>query len=729
MMPARVVLAIGLLCAAVPALGRHAVGEKNIARHSDLAERFDQGRKWAVVIGVNDYVDGGIKDLRYCVADARLVAETLSRQCGYPPDNILLITDDQPRAHQRPMKATLQQQVSEWLKFAEPGDTVLVFFSGHGFLDDRGEIFLATQDTQLDHLRLTSLPKNELRGMLDHCKAAQKLLVLDCCHAGGEKGSEKPGLSSGEIGAAFREAKGLLTLASCGKEEESREWDEKGQGLFTYFLADGLRGRADRDRDGIVTSDELYDYTLGEVAKTARNRFGATQQPRRIIGEDVIGSFALARTAASEVRRQITGTFTLREGNLQGPLVPGAKLELLYRESPQADAMVLGRAASDAAGHVAITAWLDANQQAKGDFFVLVNSARASKTWALPDFPKSHEWNLVLPSPAPPKLITNSIGIKMVLTPSGEFLMGSSESPSESARAFARYGAKPENFLDEQPRLRVRISNPFYLGRHEVTVGQFRQFVGDHRYTTEAERDGKGGWGWNAREGKIEGPKPKYNWRNTGILQDDNHPVVNVTWNDAVEFCKWLSRKEGRTYRLPTEAEWEYACRAGTSTRWWSGDDESRLVESANIADAAARRQWNAQYAIAGNDGYAFTSPVGSFRSNPNGLYDVHGNVWEWCGDWYGESSYVTSGAIDPAGPSGGRYRVLRGGSWLDLPWYSRSADRGRASPESRDLNFGFRVVLIDRSLSQRVYTAPATHATVGSAAALGPPAGVPRRG
>ncbi|NUQ64066.1 MAG: caspase family protein [Pirellulales bacterium] len=278
---------------------RKAQGDKNIQRDRQNVDRFDQGRKWAVVIGVNDYVDPAISDLRYCVADARLVAQTLAGQCGYPADNILTITDDQPKAHQRPLKASLQMQVAEWLKLAEPSDTVVLFFSGHGFLDERGQAFLATQDTQLAHLGLSALRTDELRDMLRQCKASQKLLVLDCCHAGSEKGDDGPGPSSEEIGAAFNKAEGLVTLASCGKQEKSREWEEKGQGLFTYYLAGGLRGPADADRDGYVTSDELYNYVLEGVRTTAQRAFGQAQQPRRIIGEDVVGSFRLARVTVA----------------------------------------------------------------------------------------------------------------------------------------------------------------------------------------------------------------------------------------------------------------------------------------------------------------------------------------------------------------------------------------------------------------------------------------------
>jgi formylglycine-generating enzyme required for sulfatase activity len=146
---------------------------------------------------------------------------------------------------------------------------------------------------------------------------------------------------------------------------------------------------------------------------------------------------------------------------------------------------------------------------------------------------------------------TNSIGMKLTLIPDDEFLMGSDESDPN---------ARDEEFLDKaagrKEKHRVRITQPFYLGVHEVTRGQFRRFVDEAGYQTEAEQDGKGGWGWNEDVQKFE-QNPQYTWQNPGFEQTDEHPVVNVTWNDAVAFAAWLSRKEGNTYRLPTEAEWE----------------------------------------------------------------------------------------------------------------------------------------------------------------------------
>jgi formylglycine-generating enzyme required for sulfatase activity len=281
--------------------------------------------------------------------------------------------------------------------------------------------------------------------------------------------------------------------------------------------------------------------------------------------------------------------------------------------------------------------------------------------------------------------------MKLVLIPAGKFQMGSPDSDKDAS-------------ADEKPQHEVEITRAFYMGVHTVTVGQFQSFVRDAGYQTEAEKDGQGGWGYNEQTGKFEGRKQQYSWKNPGWEQTNQHPVVNVTWNDAVAFCEWLSGKEGKKYRLPTEAEWEYSCRARTATRYYSGDDEDSLKEVANIADASFRRKCTeGTWAVTWDDGFPFTAPVGRFKPNSFGLYDMHGNVWQWCADWYDEKYYSNSPAQDRQGPSAGSLRVIRGGSFGYRPRDCRAASRLRYGPASRlrygpayrHSRLGFRVVLV----------------------------------
>jgi formylglycine-generating enzyme required for sulfatase activity len=277
------------------------------------------------------------------------------------------------------------------------------------------------------------------------------------------------------------------------------------------------------------------------------------------------------------------------------------------------------------------------------------------------------------------KEYTNTIGMKLKRIKEGTFTIGSPD--KEEGR-----------FDNEGPQHEVTITKPFYLGVYPVTRGQFAAFAKDAGYKTEAETDGKGGYGYNATKKGFE-QDTKYSWRNPGFDQPDDHPVVNVTWNDAKKFCEWLSKKEGKTYELPTEAEWEYACRAGTTTRFWCGDKDEDLKGNANLADASFKEKYpDGKWAVSWDDGYPFTSPVGKFKPNPWGLYDMHGNVWQWCADGYGK--YENGSFKDPKGPDNGEYRVLRGGSLFYDPRRCRSAHRRDSVPGKHNSDVGFRVVL-----------------------------------
>ena len=300
----------------------------------------------------------------------------------------------------------------------------------------------------------------------------------------------------------------------------------------------------------------------------------------------------------------------------------------------------------------------------------------------------------------PPRKLAVDLGggvkMELALVPAGEFKMGSSESAEETAAFFNKTWEvlmKADVFEDEHPQHRVRITKPFYLGTCHLTRGQFRQFVADTSYKTDAEKaDNPGAYGWDPDKNAFAFNE-KYSWRNAGFEQTDEHPVVNVSWNDAVAFCKWLSKRENKTYRLPTEAEWEYACRAGTTTRYYSGDDPETLAKVSNMADATLKAQFpDWKYTIKASDGYVFTAPVGKFKPNAFGLYDMHGNAWQWCADWYDVGYYADSPVDDPTGPASGNVRVRRGGSWDFGPDITRSAKRGRGTPDYRSYGSGFRV-------------------------------------
>jgi formylglycine-generating enzyme required for sulfatase activity len=240
---------------------------------------------------------------------------------------------------------------------------------------------------------------------------------------------------------------------------------------------------------------------------------------------------------------------------------------------------------------------------------------------------------------------------------------------------------------DERPVHEVCVSD-FQLGTYEVTVGQFRRFVDATGYLTEAER----GDGCFFNTGNEWRKDRAVAWRNPGYFQDDRHPVVCVSWNDAMAYATWLGRQLGQACRLPTEAEREYAARSGGKAykySWGIGGP------AGNIADESTKRRYPGWVIWGGyDDGHVFTAPVGTFPPNELGLYDMTGNVWEWCWDWYGERYYGESYRNDPAGPPGGVFRVLRGGAWFDTPAFLRTTDRLMNAPDLRNTNFGFRVAV-----------------------------------
>lgn len=242
-------------------------------------------------------------------------------------------------------------------------------------------------------------------------------------------------------------------------------------------------------------------------------------------------------------------------------------------------------------------------------------------------------------------------GMEFMYVPGGCYQMGDTFGDGDS---------------NEKPVHEVCV-NSFYMGKFEVTNAQYRKFKPGHN------------------SGDYEG----------NSLNGDNQPVVNVSWNDAVEYARWLSGQSGRSYRLPTEAEWEYAARGGTTTRNYWGNGKGDACGYANVNDLTSKRVNNFSWEHHNcDDGYAVTAPAGSFRPNGFGLYDMMGNVWEWCSDWYDEKYYHKSPRSNPQGSSSGQYRVVRGGSWGDGPGDVRASFRSGSGPGNWSSDFGFRLSL-----------------------------------
>ena len=260
---------------------------------------------------------------------------------------------------------------------------------------------------------------------------------------------------------------------------------------------------------------------------------------------------------------------------------------------------------------------------------------------------------------------------EMVVIPARSFAMGSPDSEA----------GHDDN---ESPVHRVSIAT-FALGKTEITRSQFAAFVEMTKYSA-------GGKCWTIEGGRFE--ERSGNWQEPGYAQDDNHPVACMNWNDAKAYAEWLSRKTGKNYRLPTEAEWEYAARGKTSTARYWGNNPDEACGYANAADKAAqaRIRGATSWSVHGcADGFAYTAPVSSFKANAFGLYDMLGNVWEWTEDSY-HDSYVGAPSDGSAWQGDGARHVLRGGSWNDSPRNVRAAMRYINKPALRFSSFGFRL-------------------------------------
>jgi formylglycine-generating enzyme required for sulfatase activity/serine/threonine protein kinase len=257
------------------------------------------------------------------------------------------------------------------------------------------------------------------------------------------------------------------------------------------------------------------------------------------------------------------------------------------------------------------------------------------------------------------------VKIAFMLIPPGEFLMGADSDEQKRFIADAIDDTDQwaiEHIPDEGPQRRVAIDSPFWLSRGEVSHSQFRRYIEVTGYKTDAELDGKGGYGWILDGQALQ--DSRFTWRDIGFRQTENSPVSNVSWNDATAFCRWLSKSIGQKIALPTESQWEYACRAGTTSAWHSGNDELALQKHAWIGSNSSER----------------THPTCEQLPNHFGLCDMHGNVWEWC-DIELEKQF-------------GSYRMTRGGGFQYVARNCRSASRNRVPANHRHLDLGFRLTL-----------------------------------
>jgi len=592
---------------------------------------------------------------------------------------------------EEPTSAAIRRRIIQFARLAAEDDTILFFFSGHGVTRE-GQGYIVP----LDGDAMTGIALDWVKETLLSSKAASKIMVLDACHAG-SSAKGVAGIAPSLVGGS-----GLTMLLSSRADEVSYP-DASGMSVFTKYLVEGISGPADSDGDALVTGAELFAYvsdgmkgwcvrtgktqvplSFGDAArdavlarlKTAREiraekavleeRIKALEAPREDLSADIRAAeeaelarlrsrlaelespeepgerlLAMADTvlALADKRSELLKIYTSRSSVVR-------KVEAeLHEKGPAAIHALEGRISEiDSAYRRLLEEYRPEHPEMKrlADEKARLQTALIVVGTSLPAgvFKESAVSPLVPAGfrAAPGStfepytgtcwasaVIHEKSGIEMVFIPAGEFMRGS---PSgESGR---------HDY--EGPQHRVRITKPFYLGKYEVTQGEWQ---------------------------RVMGSNPSY-------FKGDRNPVENVSWND----CQTFLSKAGDGLRLPTEAQWEYACRAGTTSRFSFDESDSQLGEYGWYEENSAGR----------------THPVGGKRPNAWGLYDMHGNVREWCGDWYDSGYYARSPGSDPQGPSSGTSRVFRGGSWCSEPEECRSAYRLGSTPDYAFSSVGLRV-------------------------------------
>ncbi|MBN1847182.1 MAG: SUMF1/EgtB/PvdO family nonheme iron enzyme, partial [Deltaproteobacteria bacterium] len=629
---------------------------------------------WAVLVGIDEYNHKEITPLMGAANDVVSLSKTLQQALGMPEEQILVYTHGRDSAN-RPSTGNIVKALQYVASKAKSDDLFVFSFSGHG-ISAGNESYLLTYYSEMGALQYTALGVTQLTGLLNDIKAEKKLIFIDACRNNPERGK---GGESNLLSDAF--AKGIVvksngpipadrmsaTLFSCEIGQRSYEWPEKRRGFFSYYLEQGLKGEAS-DAKGVITLGGLVSYLRQEVPDAVQRHLGVDKLQRpyvrmqggdpgnmvlqRISGKDwdkilherqaqldILNQKQQDQDAARQRQEREEAEFQSRISDLDAKIRAmkdrlgtsaqqsddslDAMLAMVKQKEEQQkrlDALQRQREEEEAQRREEM-ARLKAEEMGKRIAALREDIRKYNEIISSPfgkDMKEAAWKTLVAKHPEAGKGVragdtegllfqgsggvVNSLGMKFVYIFPGTFTMGSPANEKD----------RDDNELQHQ----VTLTKGFYMQTTEVTQGQWKDVMGNN---------------------------PSY-FKNCG----DDCPLESISWNDAQEFINRLNRKEGaQKYRLPTEAEWEYACRAGSTTRFYFGDSESDLGEYA----------W-----YDGNSG-GKTHPLAQKRPNAWGLYDMHGNVWEWCEDWYGETIHPGS-VTDPIGASGGSYRVLRGGSW-----------------------------------------------------------------
>jgi len=629
-------LAAGLVClpAASGAAQREAAGPPSPGKSAQTL----YADSWAVLIGINRYQHPRIPRLRYAVNDAQSVERTLLAQ-GFRPERIFILTDDKATkgAIERLLGDQLRQQVGA-------DDRLLVFFAGHGKTDQlrsgEEEGYLIPVDGDPNQLFSTAISMTALRQISDRLMAKHILYVVDACYSG--YAIYNRSIADDLLTEMVK--KPAIQILTAGRQQDEAQ-ERAGHGVFTEVLIRGLSGDAFPRERSWLALEELGLWVKQRVFAESNKK--QLPQYGNLSGE---GQFVFVKAGPPGGSLAVTSK------------IPGVEVWLGDRKIGETTAGGTPLVTDLPAG----TYRLMARKPGHRDWERTVEVAADQRLNVAIGF---EELGL-------PNEIRSEDGAEMVLIPEGSFWMGNTQEGMKPLHEYCTRRPKDPACKDggyereELPRQRVTL-DAFYIDRLEVTNALFEKFVRLTGHRTLAETRGDGSV-WLEKDGGWQRVQvTNAGWRSPtgpGSSAEPTHPVVQVAWQDASAYCAWAGK------RLPTEAEWEKAARGVVWRRYPWGDvwDPSR----AN-GDRTIKR----------------TTPVGSYPqgASPYGVQDMAGNAYEWVADWYDEGYYRYSPSRNPPGPSSGRLRVARGGSWL-APAVLLETTRRLAIGPSYSSNFlGFR--------------------------------------
>jgi formylglycine-generating enzyme required for sulfatase activity len=607
----------------------------SLAPPAIAAQVIDFGRYHALIIGINEYRH--LRPLNTAVADAKAVAEVLETKYGF---TITLLLN--------PTRLEMSTALSDLRARLTENDNLLIYYAGHGKLDGNDGFWMPV-NAERNYERYW-FPVDTLSRNLAKMSVRHALVVSDSCYSGALLRTDPARLPTGHERDEWLKrmvTKRSRTALTSGGLEPVLDSGGGRHSVFAKWFLQVLRAN-----DQVLDGQALFDKLKFPVVVNAR------QTPEysyiRETGHE-FGDFLL-------VPSNVALSIPIRKAET------GRKAYVGLRGGPTEAEVAFWKSIEDSKEPADFEDYLGKFPQglyaglARRRLAKLKPSARAQIQ--LPESQTSGETQAA-----------SGLDPEMVRIAEGCFQMGSPS--SEAGRD------------DDEQQHQVCVDS-FWLSTYEVTIKAFRRFTQAAQYRTEAEHNAGGFTGCYAPKGASWDWQEGLTWERPGFSQTDWHPVVCVSWNDATAYAAWLSQQTGKRYRLPTEAEWEYAARGGTPTSRYWGDAPREACRYANVADQTAKRTFTSWTIHACEDGVVYTAPVGSYGANPYGLYDMLGNVWEWtCSAWAEAYDGLETRCV--TGDSGAR-RVLRGGGWGIYPRGVRAAYRNHDAAADRGADLGFRL-------------------------------------